>query len=124
MRATGIQLVLPFHHDLEADRELLDRIRRAQRERARAVGLDAAAGGLANYEAFARMLEVLHWERVATGRYLAPGRRSAGFVAPLVRGIARSLGMKESQVGKVRKTISALRKGRDPASIAALRTRS
>lgn len=124
VRPTGVHVVIPFHLDLEADSNLLRRIRRAQQEQARAVGLDSAAGGLPNYEAFARMLEVLHWERVATGRYLAPDRRSAGFVEPLVRGIAWSLEMKESQVRKVRKTISALLKGRDPSSIAALRTRS
>ncbi len=124
VRPAGVLVALPFHLDLEADPALLRRIHQAQRERARAVGLDAAAGGLANYEAFARMLEVQHWESVATGRYLAPGRRPTGFVDPLVRGIAWSLGLKESQVKKVRKTIAALRKGRDPSSIAALRTRS
>jgi len=112
--ARGVSLFIPFHQAL--DDELVRRARRMLRGLA-APGFDP---GPSHHLAFGRMLDVLHLERVAAGRY-GPASRGSGFVARLVLGVARSLEITEFQVRKWRKAISArLRRG-DAAVIPSFR---
>lgn len=121
-RARGVHVFVPFHHRLGSGEDLVRLVRRAQEEEARAAGPDVGPAGLSRHAAFARMLEVQHWERVVAGRY-HPGGPPAGFVADVVRAIGRHLGLREDQVRKWRKAISARRRGVPTASIPALKAR-
>lgn len=114
----GVHVFLPFH--LPPDDDLLRRIRGLQREQVRGLGLDDAVAKAARYEAFARMLEILHIERVASARY-RPEARASGFVGVLVPAIASSVGLGEDQVRKWRKTASARLKRGASASTPAFR---
>lgn len=114
----GVYVFLPFH--LPPDEGLFRRIRRAQEAHARDLGLADATADAAHYEAFARILDVLHLERVASARYRPPGR-GRGFVAVVVRGIAASLGLREAQVDKWRKAASARLRLGEAASIPSFR---
>ncbi|MDG3008302.1 hypothetical protein [Paludisphaera mucosa] len=113
-RALGVHVFIPFHHDLDGDARLLRDVRRAHRAQALASGLADAAAGPPGHAGLARMFEILHWERVASARYRT-ARRTSGFVADLVRGLAGSLPLHENRVRKWRKAASA-RLRRRPAT--------
>ena len=73
-------------------------------------GLDHTSAGLPHYKAYATILEVAHWERVISPRFL--GRRPRGFVGLIVEAIAEAIGIEVTQVLKWRKAINACRRGR------------
>ncbi|MDG3008385.1 hypothetical protein [Paludisphaera mucosa] len=113
-RPRGVYAFIPIHHDLDGDARLPRELRRAHRAQALASGLADAAAGPPGRAGMARMFEILHWERVASARYRT-ARRTSGFVADLVRGLAGSLRLSEGRVRKWRKAASA-RLRRRPAT--------
>jgi hypothetical protein len=115
----AVHLVIPVHYPLTGDDDLLTRILQEQQCLADLAGLPRSAAGLPHHKAYATILEVVHWERVITGR-LGPRPRPRGFVGLLRHAIAATLGIQVDQVEKWRKAISACRRGRRD-SVAALK---
>ena len=67
--------------------------------------------GLRQYGVFGQMLEVDLLERTIRARYGTPGRRG-GFVTAMEYAIAEGLDISVSQIPKLRKGISACRRGK------------
>jgi hypothetical protein len=104
---------------LTGDDDLLARILQEQRSLAADAGINRTAAGLPHFKAYATIFEVLHGERVITGRY-SRAIRPPGFVGLIKEAIAEALGITVDQVEKWRKAISACRRGRRD-SVAALK---
>lgn len=115
----GLHLVLPLHYPLAHDDDLLHRILELQRGLAADRGLDRTLAGLPHHEAYATILEVVHWERVINGRY-GRARRRAGFVGLVVEAVAEAVGREVNLIEKWRKAVSACRRGKR-SSVKALR---
>lgn len=107
----GLHVVLPLHYPLAHDDDLLRQIVQLQRGLAAELGVDRTAAGLPHHEAYATILEVVHWERVVTGRY-GGGRRRPGFVGLVVEAVAVAAGREVNLVQKWRKAVSACRRGK------------
>ena len=107
----GLRLYLPLHYHLSGDEQLLAQILREQRDLAARAGLPASAAGLPHFRTYARLLEVLHWERAISSR-LDEGRIPRGWVAEIKDAIARTIHVSVERVAKCRRTISACRRGR------------
>lgn len=110
----GVHLFLPVHYPLMGDDELLADILRQQRAEADRLGLDASVAGLPHHIAYAQILDVVHLERTIAGRYAAD-RRPRGFVGSLIEAIAEAMGQSVDHVRRLRKAISACRRGRRAA---------
>ena len=120
--AEGIHLILPVHYPLTGDDGLLTVILEQQQSLAERLGLDASVAGLPHYKIYARLLKVLHHERTITGRY-ARAVRPRGSVKVMVGALADGLNLSDDQVERLRKAISACRRGQR-AEFARLRPRS
>jgi hypothetical protein len=107
----GVHIILPLHYPLTHDDDLLRQILAFQRGLAARCGLDHTAAGLPHHEAYATILEIVHWERVITGRY-GGGPRRRGFVGLVVEAVAEAIGREENLVEKWRKAVSACRRGK------------
>jgi len=107
----GLHIVLPIHYPLGHDTVLVDEILRLQRELAAERGLDRTAAGLPHHEAYAKILEVEHWEQVITGRYRQGVRRPA-FVGLVVEAVAATVKCSVDTVITWRKAINACRRGK------------
>jgi hypothetical protein len=117
----GLHLFLPIHYPLTGDDDLLGKILREQQVLARQVGLPHSAAGLPHHMAYAKILEVDHWERVLKARFAPKPPR--GFIARLEEAIAKALRISVVQVEKYRKAISACRRGmRDQVAILKFKT--
>ena len=116
----GLHLVLPVHYPLTATDDLLSQIRQQQVALARELGIDTSMAGLPHYEVYGQMLEVDFLERTIRSRYDRPGRRR-GLVTVKEHSIAETLEISMSQVQRLRKGISACRRGRR-SSVRWLRT--
>ncbi len=118
----GVFLYVPLHFPLTGNDDILHRLQQHQRDLAAKAGIDPSAVGLRNYKAFAQVFEIVHWERVIRGRHERLGRKKT-LVVPMEKAIAKHLGIRTNQVRKLRKAISACRRGMRNR-VAAFRTRS
>jgi hypothetical protein len=118
----GVFLYVPLHFPLTGHDDILHRIQQHQRDLAAKVGIDPSAVGLRNYKAYAQIFEIVHWERVIRARSERLGHKKT-LVVPMEKAIAKHLGISTNQVRKLRKTISACRRGMRQ-QVAALQTRS
>jgi len=107
----GLHIVLPVHYPLLGSDELLLEIQQQQIELARQHGLDTSLTGLPHHEVLGQMFELDHLERAVRSRYEARTRR-AGFVGHLEDALADHLGVAVSHVKRLRKGISACKRGR------------
>jgi hypothetical protein len=107
----GLHIVLPVHYPLAGNEEFLRQVLQLQRSLAKAQGIDTTAAGLPHHEAYATILEIVHWERVITGRYGRDQRRS-GFIGLVVEAVAEAIHREVDLVEKWRKAISACRRGK------------
>ena len=111
MHKHGLHLVLPIHYPLTGTDDLLQQIRHQQAQLARENGLDPSIAGLPHFEVYGQMLEVDLLEMTIRSRYGSPGRRG-GFVTAMEHTIAETLRISVSQVQRLRKGISACRRGK------------
>jgi hypothetical protein len=117
----GLHIVLPVHYPLGLNAEFLGKILKFQRDLAADRGISRTAAGLPHHEAYATILEVVHWERVITGRF-GRGARRPGFVGLVVEAVAEAIQREVNLVEKWRKAVSACRRGRR-SSVIALRVK-
>jgi hypothetical protein len=107
----GLHFVLPLHYPLTGSDFFLQQIRQQQIQLAKENGLDPSMAGLPHFEVYGQMLEVDLLEMTMRSRYDRPGRRR-GLVTALEFSIAETLGLSVDQVRKLRKGISACRRGK------------
>ncbi|HTQ40313.1 MAG TPA: hypothetical protein VMJ32_14905 [Pirellulales bacterium] len=105
----GLHIVLPTHYPLTGDDSLLEEIREQQLQIARELGLDRTIAGLPHFDAYGKLFEVHHLETTIRSRYRQP---RGGFVLQMEQAIAQTLGLNLSYVQKLRRTISAIQRGK------------
>ncbi|MFV1964007.1 MAG: hypothetical protein ACC628_01190 [Pirellulaceae bacterium] len=110
----GLHIVLPIHYPLTGTDDLLRQIRQQQIELAKEANLDPSVAGLPHFEAYARIFDVDLFEKTIRSRYDKPGR-NRGLVTVMEHAIAETLGISVNQVQKLRKAISACRRGKRSA---------
>jgi hypothetical protein len=118
----SVQLVLPLYYPLAESNELLGKIKERQWCAARQTGLNPSLAALSHYAVLGNMLCIQHLEHTIRSRYVPAGRRT-GAVGRLETAIAAALEIGTDQTMKLRKAISACRKGKR-ASVACLHDRS
>ena len=116
----GLHIVLPMHYPLTGEDLLLEEILRQQKDLAAKVGLDADAAGLPRFEVYGSLFDVYWLEKTVRNRY---GPQAGGFLTRLEEAMAESLGLRLDYVQKLRRGISAIRRGKG-ASIKWLRVKS
>lgn len=107
----GLHIVLPVHYPLTGNDDLLRRIRQQQIALARQNHLDVSLAGLPHYDVWAQVLEVEHLERTIRSRYGRRGQRG-GFVTAMEAAIAAALSVRVDHIKRLRKGISACKRGR------------
>jgi hypothetical protein len=103
----SVQLILPIHYPLTTSDTLLATIREKQKRVARQQGLNPQVAALQHYVSLGRMMQVQHIEHTIRSRY-----SGTGLVALIERAVAASLGLSIAQTAKLRKAISACRRGK------------
>jgi hypothetical protein len=106
----GLHLSLPTYYPLTHGDDLLRQVRREQKLQAQQAGLDPGVAGLRHHKTYSKMLDVLHTEGIVTTRYPADARR-LDRIAPLIEAIAEHLGLSVDSIKRLRKRISARRRG-------------
>jgi hypothetical protein len=115
-----VALAMPFFYPLLGDDALQQEVYARQRAVARRAGLDPALAGLSHHKVYGNLLTVAHLERVILRRY---GRgNKCGLVGAVEDALHRALGVSKDQVKKLRKAVSACRRGKE-ASLRWLRPR-
>ena len=107
----SVHLVLPVHYPLTTSDELLAEIRKKQRRVAEEHGLSPHIAALPHYDFLGRMLEVQHIEQTIRSRYVRAGYK-AGAVTLIEGAVADAIGVSVAQTVKLRKAISACRRGK------------
>lgn len=107
----GVHMVLPTHYPMQGSDGILREIQRQQIELARQNGLDTSLAGLPHHKVYGEMLEVDHFERAVRSRYREKARQ-AGFVGFLEGALADHLDYTPSNVKRLRKGISACKRGK------------
>ena len=105
----GVHLVLPLHYPLTSDDELIRLIRTEQRRLASSNGLDSTLASLEHHEVYAQMISVQHLEHAVRSRYVG---KQSGFVGAIENAMAIALGLTTDYVQKLRRGISACRRGK------------
>jgi hypothetical protein len=105
----GVHLYVPASHRLDGE-DLVRQVRDLQRSAAAELGLEPEFAGLHHAELYARILKLVHLERTVTLRY-GRARPPRGFVGHVVGALADSLGISTDHVRKLRKAVSACRRG-------------
>lgn len=123
MPQDGIHIILPFHYHLPGDKDFLQDILKQQQELVKQQCIDPTAAGLPHFEAYAKILEIIHWERIIDQRYGERTQRRKGGVGAKVEALAETVHLTVDQVQKWRKAVSACRRGKRQ-SISTLKTRS
>jgi hypothetical protein len=123
MPQDGIHIILPFHYHLPGDKGFLQDILTQQQELAKQQRIDPTAAGLPHFEAYAKILEIIHWERIIDQRYGERTQRRKGGVGVKVEALAETVHLTVDQVQKWRKAVSACRRGKRQ-SISTLKPRS
>jgi hypothetical protein len=118
----GIHIVVPICFPIQGNDDFVGKIAREQRALAQESGIDLSGAGLPHADLYARMLDVIHIERTAIGRY-GPATKHPGLIDALKDAMAETLDVTPDRVGKLRKVISACWRGRRD-SVAALNTRA
>lgn len=108
--AEGVHLFLPAHYPLAGDDDLLSMILAEQKALARRLGLDESVAGLPHHRIYARMLEVSHHEATIAARYGGPSQPQ-DFIQQIIEALAEGLGQSVDNVRRLRKEISACRRG-------------
>lgn len=106
----GVHLVIPVHYPLQGADALLRQVKEAQRAEARALGLDPSLGGVGHHRGYAQLLRLTHLESAVAARERGP--RPRGRVGQFVGAVADHLGVSEPHVVRLRKALSAFRRGR------------
>ena len=106
----GLHIVLPVHYPLTGNDDLLRQIRQQQVQLAERTGVDPSMAGLPHFAVYGQMFEVHFLESIIKSRYGGTGRRP-GFVTVAEHVIAETLSISVNQVQKLRKGISACRRG-------------
>ena len=106
----GLHIVLPIHYPLLGSDGLLLEIQRQQVYLAQGSGLPTAVAGLPHHDVYGQLLEVEHIERTIRSRYDMPGR-SRGLVGAVLTAIAGKLGCGVENAVRLRKGISACKRG-------------
>jgi hypothetical protein len=107
----GLHLVLPAHYPLTGTDNLLLQIQQQQVALAQEQGIDSSAAGLPHFGVYGHMLEVDLLEQTIRSRYGRP-KSPPGLVTALEHSIAEAMELSVDQVQRLRKGISACRKGR------------
>ena len=107
----GLHLVLPVHYPLTGTDDLLRQIRQQQVYLAKEIGVDPSMAGLPHFEVYGQMLEVRLLEMTIRSRYDRPGQRQ-GLVTVMEHVIAETLYISVDQLQRLRKGISACRRGK------------
>jgi hypothetical protein len=103
----SVQLILPIHYPLTTSDSLVAVIRERQQQVAREHGLSPQIAALPHYTFLGRMLQVQHIEQTIRSRY-----SGTGAVTLVERAVAAFLGVSVAQTAKLRKAVSACRRGK------------
>jgi hypothetical protein len=106
----GIHITLPVYYPLTGDDDLLAAVLRLQQEAARRVGVGPSGAGLPHHQAYAQLLDVLHLERAARGRFPGP-KPPRGLATRVVAAAVACLGLSEDHVSRYRKAIARCLRG-------------
>jgi hypothetical protein len=115
----GLQFFVPTHYSVSSTDTLQSKIRHQQIRLAHEHQVDSSSAGMSHSEVYGHMLEIVHLERTIASRY--PKRYRA--VQAIERAAAAVLGYKLEYVRKLRRAISACRRGKKD-SISWLKARS
>jgi hypothetical protein len=108
--SNAIHVVVPLHFHLQGEDDLIRLVQQLQREKAMDLDLDASLPGLMHHSAYGAMFEVIHLERTIRSRF--PGRAPRGLVGAIVDTAATHLSVGVDHIRRLRKAVSACRKGR------------
>ncbi len=106
----GVSVFVPLYYPVTSGDELLQMMVAQQAQMARQAKLDPSRTALPHFKAYARMVDVVHWERVVTERYGQP-RKPQGFVSSLESALQDHLRLSADQVQRFRKNIAACLRG-------------
>lgn len=115
--AHGVWVYVPVHYPLRGDDELQQRVVEYQRQQVAALGIDPSFAGNTHHETYDRVFRLLHLERAMRSRFpTAP----VGLVGRIETAATEVLGLSIERVQRLRKVISACRRG-NRASVKELR---
>ncbi len=102
-------LYVPIHYPLRGDDDLQQRVAEYQWQQVAALGIDPSFAGNTHYERYDRVFRLLHLECAARSRFdTAP----AGLVGRIETAATDVLGLSLERVQRLRKIVSACRRGR------------
>jgi hypothetical protein len=104
-----VWLYVPIHYPLRGDDDLQQRVAEYQWQQVAALGIDPSFAGNTHYERYDRVFRLLHLECAARSRFdTAP----AGLVGRIETAATDVLGLSLERVQRLRKIVSACRRGR------------
>lgn len=102
-----VHLILPVHYPLTTSDSMLTAIRDKQQQVAQEHGLSPHIAALPHHVSLGRMLQVQHIEQTIRSRY-----SRTGVVTLIEKAVGAALGISVAQIVKLRKAISACRRGK------------
>jgi hypothetical protein len=107
--AHGIHIYIPTHYPLKGDDEIQTKIEEFQRQAVAGLAIDASLAGLAHFETYERMFQVLHLERSIRRRFLYSPR---GLVDAIEAATAAEFHLSTERVKRLRSYIAQCLVGR------------
>jgi len=106
--AHGIHVYIPMHYPLKDDDEIQRKIEKYQQQAARELGIHPSLAGLAHFETYERMFQVLHLERAIRRRFL---KNPSGLVGAIEEAASEAFHLSTDRIKRLRKYIAHCQAG-------------